>query len=217
MGNSYLAERGRFGFIIPNKFVRANYGEQLRQFLTERVTLERIVDFGDLPVFPDAVTYPMIILTRKQTADESSPQVTYTRLHTLRPTMLTADISDNETLISRSALTANQWSLAGAATQTILDKMKAIGTPLEQLVKGKLYRGILTGFNEAFVIDRRTRDRLIAEDPKSAELIKPFVVGKDVKRYSINYRNTYILLTKLVRPSNAIPPFSRTCNAIKNN
>jgi hypothetical protein len=59
LGNTYLKNGGHFGFIIPNKFVRANYGEPLRTFLTEQVCLERLVDFGDLPVFRDATTYPI--------------------------------------------------------------------------------------------------------------------------------------------------------------
>ena len=61
--------------------------------------------------------------------------------------------------------------------------MRAVGIPLGEYVKGKIYRGVLTGLNEAFVIDAETKERLIKEDPKSAELIKPFLLGRDIKRY----------------------------------
>lgn len=68
--------------------------------------------------------------------------------------------------------------------------MKAVSTPLGQYDGNKIFYGIKTGFVEAFVIDRRTRDKLIAADPKSAEIIKPFVVGKDVKKISSRLSGT---------------------------
>src|SRR5712691_2521054 len=76
-----------------------------------------------------------------------------------------------------SAFSSTNWSLAAASEQSILDKLKAKSIPLGEYVNGTIRRGILTGFNEAFVIDRITRSRLIAEDPRSVEIIKPFVVG----------------------------------------
>ena len=66
--------------------------------------------------------------------------------------------------------------------------------PLGEYVKGKIFYGIKTGLNEAFVIDSETRKRLIKEDSKSAELIKPFLVGRDIKRYSISDNGRYLIL-----------------------
>ena len=63
-------------------------------------------------------------------------------------------------------------------------RFKQFESSLEDYVEGAIYYGIKTGLNDAFVIDRLTKTRLIAEDPKSAEVIKPFLAGKDVKRYS---------------------------------
>jgi hypothetical protein len=75
--------------------------------------------------------------------------------------------------------------------------MGVVSAQLGQLVDKKLYnRGILTGFNEAFVIDRHTRDRLIADDPNCAEIIKPLVIGKDIKRYRIEYQERYLIFTR---------------------
>ena len=64
-GHVLLCPGGRFGMITANKFMRANYGEVLRSFLTRKVKLEKLIDFGDLPVFGDATTYPIIILSSK--------------------------------------------------------------------------------------------------------------------------------------------------------
>ncbi|HVB22051.1 MAG TPA: TaqI-like C-terminal specificity domain-containing protein [Ktedonobacteraceae bacterium] len=206
LGNTFLKERGRFGFIIPNKFVRANYGGPLRKFLTEQVQLERLVDFGDLPVFAEAVTYPMIVLTSKQSPSEATTtSIPFTHLKQLRTDDLASAIEHNATPIARDTLTDAYWSLDEANVQAIIDKMKAVSTPLGQLVHGKVYRGILTGFNEAFVIDRRTRDQLIRADANSADLIKPFLVGEDIKRYRVDYDNRYIILTKIGTPIEHYP------------
>jgi len=194
LGNSFLKEGGRFGFIIPNKFVRANYGGALRNFLTGRVRLERLVDFGDLPVFAEAVTYPLIVLTTKQ-APDGSP-VKYTHLEQLQPDALAASIAQGETQLSPALLGESHWSLSGADKQAIVEKMRSLSTPLGEYTGVKIYRGILTGLNEAFVIDRAARDALIAADPKSAEIIKPFLVGEDVKRYHVDYKERYVIFTK---------------------
>ncbi len=198
LGNTFLQERGRFGFIIPNKFVRANYGGPLRKFLSKQVQLERLVDFGDLPVFAEAVTYPMIVLTSKQPPNEAaeSASIPFTHLTQLPASDLAATIERSATPIARSTLTDAYWSLDEANVSAIIDKMKAVSTPLGQLVHGKVYRGILTGFNEAFVIDRRTRDQLIRADANSAEIIKPFLVGEDIKRYRVDYNDRYLIFTK---------------------
>jgi len=83
--------------------------------------------------------------------------------------------------------------------------MKAASIPLGQYVGDKIFYGIKTGFNEAFIIDQRTRDRLIAEDPKSEEIIKPFAVGEDVKRYRIDYKKRYLILTRIGVPIDRYP------------
>jgi len=208
LGNTYLRDGGRFGFIVPNKFVRANYGEALRSFLTSQVRLERLVDFGDLPVFREAVTYPMIVLTAKQQLemDNTQPQqVKFTLLKQIHENDLAAAIEAGEASLPISALTGSQWSLGGTATQAIIEKMRAISAPLGEYIGDKILYGIKTGFNEAFVIDRRIRDRLIVEDHKSAEIIKPFVVGEDVRRYMLDYAERYVILSKIGTPIEQYP------------
>jgi type I restriction-modification system DNA methylase subunit len=203
LGNTYLKENGHFGFIIPNKFVRARYGEALRSFLAEQVTLRRIVNFGDLPVFSDTATYPMIVLTSKQkTADA---QVIYSHLKQLRPNHLTEDILEIEELKPAALFTGDHWPLTEDILQLIIDKMKIESVPLGNYVENKIFYGIKTGFNRAFVINRRIRDQLIAADPKSAEIIKPIIEGEDVRRYRVNYKYYYIILSKIDVPIERYP------------
>jgi adenine-specific DNA-methyltransferase len=83
--------------------------------------------------------------------------------------------------------------LESPAVLRLLDKLRGTGKPLGEYVQGRFYRGILTGLNEAFVVDRATRDRLIAEDKSSAEVLKAFLRGRDVKRWKVDFADKYLI------------------------
>jgi len=95
--------------------------------------------------------------------------------------------------------------LAASPEQAILDKLKASSIPLGEYVGGKIQYGIKTAFNEAFVIDQVTRAKLIAEDPKSAEVIKPFLFGNNISKYSFSFQDNYLLWTYIGIPINKYP------------
>ncbi len=84
--------------------------------------------------------------------------------------------------------------LVDKKTLKLIDKLVKTGVPLSEYVEKKVYYGIKTGLNEAFVIDTSTRDKLIAENPKSEELIKPFLLGKEIKRYQMPSTSNYMIL-----------------------
>ena len=222
-----LNESGRFSYIVSNKWMRSNYGKALRAFLKE-YNIEEIIDFGELPVFADAATFPMIMVIRadgaqsspdtdtatprngglqsaaEQSAAEQSAAEQSTARRTLYAPIKRLDFDslakEKEHVaysLEETAMDVKGYTLVRPETQAILDKMKETGVPLGEYVEGKIYRGVLTGFNEAFIIDKAKRDELIAEDPKSAEIIKPFVVGDDVRKYRINFRDRYLILTKI--------------------
>ena len=86
------------------------------------------------------------------------------------------------------------WIILSPIEQSIKRKIEAIGTPLKDW-DVKIYRGILTGYNDAFIIDGKKKDELIAADPKSAEIIRPILRGRDIKRYSYEFANLYIIAT----------------------
>jgi type I restriction-modification system DNA methylase subunit len=191
-GVSLLKDGGIFSYIVANKWMRANYGEPLRRWLKEQC-IEEIIDFGDLPVFKTATTYPCIIrITNKQPNDGFK----VTQVKTLEFTSLSNYVKDHQYNVSRSTLDDNGWSLDDEKTSALLAKIKAKGVPLKEYVGGKIYRGVLTGLNEAFVIDKTTRERLIAEDAKSEELIKPFLAGRDIKRYQTRAFEKYLIFTR---------------------
>ena len=89
------------------------------------------------------------------------------------------------------------FTLVRAEHAQILDKMKEAGTPLGRLVERKMYYGIKTGFNQAFIIDAAQREKLIRGDRRSAELIVPFIIGDDVRKWQVNYRDRFLILTPI--------------------
>lgn len=190
LGLKLLRPDGLFNFIISNKFMRANFGKALRQWLQQYRLLE-ILDFGDLPVFEEATTYPCILQIQKQRPAEFFRAA---NIPALEQGDFTAYVQGLHFESAQSALTPEGWTLADTRVQQLLEKLKKTGVPLGEYVQGKIYYGIKTGLNEAFVIDAATRERLIEEDGRSGEVIKPFLAGRDVKRYVAPKVDKYLIL-----------------------
>jgi hypothetical protein len=95
--------------------------------------------------------------------------------------------------MDQHTLTDGGWTLGDKRTENLLKKLQSAGRPLEEYVMGQIYRGVVTGFNEAYVIDGKTRQRLIEEDPKSADVIKPYLIEKDIQRYGILHCEKYLI------------------------
>lgn len=205
LGLNVLKPNGSFSFITSNKFMRAGYGKSLRGFLAQ-YSLENIIDFGDAPVFDEAIAYPLILNLKKC---DASPEH-QTRVYTYPQV---GDISEFETgynergfIVAQKELTADGWRLEQTDVLNLLAKLRSKGTPLGEYVNGRFYYGIKTGLNEAYVVDRETRDRLIAEDAKSAEILKPFLRGRDVKRWNVHFEDLYLI--KIESSSNKIHAWS---------
>jgi len=187
-----LSENGNFGFICSNKWMRSNYGRPLRDLIKNESKIEQIIDFGELPVFQGAATFPAILLLKKEIIKKQ--YFTYAPIKRLDFTSLSDEIDKIGEKLSEHSIKGENWTLASRSEVELFEKMRQIGIPLGEYVNGKIYRGVLTGLNEAFVIDRETRDRLISEDKKSAELIKPLICGDDVRKCFIYFRGQYIIL-----------------------
>lgn len=190
-GLNLLREQGILTYISSNKWFRAAYGKKLRQLISQNTRLQQIIDFGDAPVFT-AIAYPTIVITQKgQHVDQMLQALNWD---------VGQSISDFEAVVQSQSFSMPQqslndegWQFADATVLNLLEKLRKAGTPLGDYVSNRFYRGILTGFNEAFVVDRATRDRLIAEHPSSAEVLKPFLRGRDVKRWTIENPDLWLL------------------------
>jgi len=191
-GVNLLRPGGVITLITSNKFHRAAYGAKLRPFLTEKLRIKVLIDFGDAPVF-EAIAYASILIGTKGNA----PPEHSIRACSWEPgtpfTALDQTLKQKGLELLQIDLTADGWRLESPAAIRLLAKLRATGTPLGEYVGGKFYRGIITGLNEAFVISREVRDALVAQDPKSAEIIKPFLRGRDVKRWTVHHRELYLI------------------------
>ncbi|MDD3247844.1 MAG: TaqI-like C-terminal specificity domain-containing protein [Methanosarcina sp.] len=191
-GISLLKENGQFSYIVANKWMRANYGKPLRIWLSKK-SIDEIIDFGDLPVFKTATTYPCIL---RVSNGKIKGHFKVVQVDTLDFLDLSQYVEGSGYFVNQESLDDNGWSLVDQENRLLLDKLMKSGMPLGEYVGGKIYRGVLTGLNKAFVIGEATKDRLIAEDPKSSEVIKPFLAGRDIKRYKALISDKYVIFAR---------------------
>lgn len=191
-----LRSGGMLAFISPNKWFRAKYGEKLRKHIADTCHVHSITDFGDLPVFKSATTYPMIFIGQNGEANKPSIFTQVKSLESPYPNVL-AIIRDKGEILPNNALNGSKWTLTDTSSANRLKKMEAAGIPLGEYVNGQIYRGVLTGFNKAFVIDGAKKAELIAQDPKSAEIIKALAVGKDIRKWSIDIKDKWLIVTPI--------------------
>ncbi|GAA4355998.1 hypothetical protein GCM10023185_19370 [Hymenobacter saemangeumensis] len=187
-----LRPGGVLCFITSNKFYRAGYGNKLRALLTKSTTLLSLIDFGDAPVF-DAIAYPTILLTQK--AKPVANHTVKTLVWEPGPAVeqFPALFAEKSFYLPQQTLTADGWQFEEATTRNLLTKMRNAGKLLGDYVNGRYYRGILTGLNEAFVLDNEARRDLIKSDKRSSELIKPYLRGRDVKRWRVNDTGLWLI------------------------
>lgn len=217
---------GVLSFITSNKYFRAAYGEKLRAFLLYATAPRVILDFGDTNIFT-AVAYPSIIITEKirEVTELPAPkslenEARFKQLveHPERefsvfawqpgPSKVEfADVFDRQHFpLKQRELKPSGWRLESPVSLRLMERLRNGGTPLGQYCERRFYRGILTGYNDAFVVDRETKDRLIAEHSSSKEVLKPFLRGRDVKRWRCEFADQY--LVKIESSENESHPWS---------
>ena len=188
-----LRSGGMLAFISSNKWFRAQYGEKLRKHIAETCNVHSITDFGELPVFQSAATFPMIFIA--QTIKTANNSTIFTQVKSLESPYpnLSSLIREKGQKLPSDALNSSNWTLTDTDYAILLRKMESVGTPLNQYEQGKIFRGIVSGCNKAFYIDGAKRAELIAQNSKSAEIIKPLVVGDNVRKWRVELKNKYLL------------------------
>jgi hypothetical protein len=172
--------------------MRAGYGKNTRTLLANEATLKVVIDFGDLPIF-DATTYPSILLLEKRKPDIAEKTLTATFKTAYQLECLDETLANIGFTMPIAALKAEGWTLERPDVLALMEKLRKSGKPLGEYVQGRFYRGVLTGLNEAFVIDEVTRQQLIVEDPKSADLIKPWLRGRDIRKWKAEWVGLYLI------------------------
>jgi SAM-dependent methyltransferase len=199
LGMRLLKPGGRLSFVVTNKWMRAGYGEPLRKYFAENAWVESVVNFGHAKqIFEEADVFPSIIVARKPVgaAVPGTLRVCAIPREQLRIDDLSEQIRAEGFEIPREQLGPEPWSLEPPALTDLLHKIQRTGVPLNEFLGVKLYRGILTGLNEAFLIDTPTKNALIRADQNCAEILKPFVRGQDINRWTCNWEGLWMIALK---------------------
>lgn len=192
---------GRVGYVVTNKWLKAGYAEELRAMLTDptRAETEVVIDFGHAKAFfPDADVFPNVVVVRRPdgTAAPESMTVAVPPRETLPDERLGAAVEAASFPLLRTSLGRDGWALEPKPVMDLLDKIKRAGVHLAEYAPIKPLNGIKTGFNEAFLIDTLTRERLVSANPTCAEFIKPYLRGQDVQRWGAPNTGLHMILLK---------------------
>ena len=187
---SLLKKNGYFSFIMPNKWMLVDYGKELRQFMRQ-TSLKKILNFGDVQFFADATIYVCIFVSQK--SGDKMPVLACSLNSKNYHGEFEKEVNAATFEFSAENFGASEWSIHNKLHDSVLQKMN-VGTALKDMPIS-IYRGILTGFNDAFFIDGKTREKLIAEDPKSEELIKPLLRGRDINAWVTEKEDQYLIGT----------------------
>ena len=192
---NFLKNKGILNFIISNKFTRADYGKSLRKFLTTKTKILSFIDFGDTEIFKSVTTMTAILSFIKNVSkkDEKFKYFNFNLLiNKKKPLDLVfkTDLYDSDI----KDLSEDNWSFESKSKLKIKNKF-SVGGDLLKNCNVEIYRGIVTGFNKAFIIDKEIKDLLITQHPSSSKLLKPLLRGKDINRYKIDYKDKWVITT----------------------
>ena len=198
-GLRLLRPGGYLSFVVTNKWLKAGYAGPLRALLADESWVRSVVDLGHAKqVFPDADVFPSIFLVQRPDGgappDEASACVI--PRDEVRIDDLDQQVRADGFTILRSTLGDAPWELEPPEVAALMATIRERGVPLVEHCGSKPYRGVLTGCNDAFLIDQATRDRLVAEDPAAAEVLKPYLRGQDVERWHPSWQGLWMILLK---------------------
>lgn len=174
-------DSGYLGFITSNKWFRAKYGQNLRQFFLENTEILEIIDYNGIKIFDGATVDSNIIVFKAKKDSENINE-------------MSIKIGDSDYFkLKQNSLSSEMFVFSHNEEEiSIKEKIERIGKPLKEWEISINY-GVKTGLNDAFIINKETRDMLINADFKNSEVIKPLLRGRDIKKYDINFAELYLI------------------------
>ena len=197
-GMQLLSPGGALCFITSNKWMRAAYGEKLRGFLAEHTNPRLLIDFSGNKIFENATVDVNILLLEKTANARLTESVTLEKDFRLSAENLSLYVHQHATHMTFTA--SESWVILSPIEESIRRKIEAVGTPLKDW-DISIYRGVLTGYNEAFIISTAKRDEILAncqteeERQRTEALIRPILRGKDIKRYGYDWAGLWLIAT----------------------
>ncbi|ENT7381929.1 class I SAM-dependent DNA methyltransferase [Campylobacter coli] len=199
LGFNILKSNGVLSFITSNKYTRAGYGEALREFLLKNVSILDYIDLNGIKVFDSATVDTSILSFEKLKSKVSSFRYLALDNENLKACGYSIDLCKDFKELSQKSLSKENFTFSDESTNSLKAKIERIGTPLKEWQGLNIYRGILTGYNEAFIISTEKRNEILenckdeAEKERTAKLIRKMLRGRDIKRYSYEWAGLWVI------------------------
>ena len=197
-GWQLLKQGGDLCFITSNKWMRAGYGEKTRAFFAHKTNPKLLIDFAGTKIFDSATVDTNILLFCKEDNAHQTICAVTDKQNKNCLNKLSDFVQQQHSVCGFS--TSDSWVVLSPIEQSIKQKIESVGTPLKDW-DINIYRGVLTGYNEAFIISTEKRDEILAncateeERTRTAELIRPILRGRDIKRYAYEWANLWLINT----------------------
>ncbi|HEC1786317.1 TPA: class I SAM-dependent DNA methyltransferase [Campylobacter lari] len=199
LGFNVLKQNGVLSFITSNKYTRAGYGEPLREFLLKNTTLLEYIDLNGIKVFDSATVDTSILSFEKAKTKDSIFKYLAPNTELLKENDFNIESILNFNKIAQNSLSKECFTFNDESTNALKAKIEKHGTPLKDWHGLNIYRGILTGLNEAFIITTEKRDEILTkckdevEKERTAKLIRKMLRGRDIKRYGYEWAGLWVI------------------------
>ena len=201
LGFNVLKENGILSFITSNKYTRAGYGEALREFLLKNTYILKYIDLNGIKVFDSATVDTSILCFEKSKSKDNKFKYLALSNEILKTCAYNIGLYKDFAEFSQNSLSKESFTFSDENTSALKAKIERIGTPLKEWQGLNIYRGILTGYNEAFIITTEKRNEILAnckdeaEKERTAKLIRKMLRGRDIKRYSYEWAGLWVIGT----------------------
>lgn len=187
-----LRESGTLSFISSNSFLNSAFGEKLRTHFATTTRILALIDFAEARVFT-AVTEPCIYIAKKELPDGSTFKALRWNEKKCAENVRT-EFETSAFSMPQSVLGPAPWQIEVPLVRKLLGKLVSAGIPLGKFVNNRFCYGLKTGLNEAFIVEAAVRDALIAANPKCMNIFKPFLRGKDLRRWKPEYSEQWFIV-----------------------
>ncbi len=193
--------RGVLSYITSNKYTRAGYGEALREFLLKNVKVLEYTDLNGIKVFDSATVDTSILCFEKSKSKDNKFKYLALSNEILKTCAYNIGLYKDFAEFSQNSLSKESFTFSDENASALKAKIERIGTPLKEWQGLNIYRGILTGYNEAFIITTEKRNEILAnckdeaEKERTSKLIRKMLRGRDIKRYSYEWAGLWVIGT----------------------
>ena len=197
LGLSLLAEKGIISYITTNKFFNTGYGEKVRKQLSSQ-HINIILNFEQVEVFEDVLVSSVIFNVSKKNKMKKNLFV-YEKFYKLNFQEFKRQFVERQSMFGsypQDYLDEKEWSFSDKKQLMLKEKIENGHLSLKNIEGVKIYRGVTTGYNPAFIISNEQRNKLIAEDHNNSKIIKNMLQGRNIRKWYYNESEENLIFTR---------------------